>query len=124
MKSIRDTKNLGGRPKSGQGTPIMVRLQPDALSRVDDFRARRREPITRPNAIRSMLSSLDEVISLTEAAIEAERKRGTHPDDGSAAGELMAAQEAWIAKQRGQLDNAMAESHSWYDPKTPPRGRY
>jgi len=56
--SRRDTKNLGGRPKTGVGTPIMVRLQPDQLAALDAWIACQEEPRpSRPEAIRQILTA-------------------------------------------------------------------
>jgi len=60
MPSSRDIKNLGGRPKTGQGTPIMVRLQPELLAVVDGWIAQRPDPKpTRPEVIREALAELE-----------------------------------------------------------------
>ena len=43
-----------GRPATGQGTPVMVRLQPDLLADLDKFILER--PMSRPEAIRLLTS--------------------------------------------------------------------
>lgn len=54
--SSRDIKNLGGRPRTGVGTPIMVRLQPDQLAALDRLIEDHEEPRpSRPEAIRQIL---------------------------------------------------------------------
>lgn len=47
-----DIKKSRGRPATGQGTPILVRLQPDLLALVD---ANCRDNETRPEAIRRII---------------------------------------------------------------------
>lgn len=54
-RSSPDTKNPGGRPKTGVGTPVMVRLNPDQLAGLDAWIARQAESQTRPEAIRNLL---------------------------------------------------------------------
>ncbi|AZS20069.1 hypothetical protein CSW63_05065 [Caulobacter sp. FWC26] len=62
MTSSRDSKNLGGRPATGKGTPVMVRLQPDQLAALDAWIARESDSLSRPAAIRAIL---DQVFSQT-----------------------------------------------------------
>lgn len=52
-KAISDIKKRG-RPATGEGTPIMVRLQPDLLSGVDAFAAGHND-VSRPEAVRRIL---------------------------------------------------------------------
>ena len=54
--SISETKkNRGGRPKVG-ATPLMVRVPPGELARLDEWIARQLEPRpTRPEAIRRLV---------------------------------------------------------------------
>jgi hypothetical protein len=54
--STNDTKNLGGRPRTGVGTPVMVRLQPAQLSLLDAWIADQKSQPSRPEAIRILLS--------------------------------------------------------------------
>ena len=49
-----DTKKKMGRPATGQGTPIMVRLQPDQLAVVDKW-AEDNGGLTRPEAVRRLI---------------------------------------------------------------------
>jgi hypothetical protein len=37
------------------GTPVLVRLQPDALDRLDDWAARQSDKPTRPEALRRLM---------------------------------------------------------------------
>ena len=50
-----DIKNRGGRPATGQGTPVLVRLQPDLLSWLDAERAKLDPQPTRPEMMRIYL---------------------------------------------------------------------
>jgi cytochrome c553 len=55
-RSSADIKNLGGRPRTGIGTPVMVRLQSEQLAALDAWIAARDEPRpSRPEAIRIIL---------------------------------------------------------------------
>ena len=55
MTSSADIKNLGGRPRTGIGTPVMVRLQPDILAKVDAWAEK--HGAKRPEAIRAMIEA-------------------------------------------------------------------
>ncbi len=56
MTSTRDTKNLGGRPATGQGTPVTVRMHDPTLDALDAWIAAQPEPRpSRPEAIRLAL---------------------------------------------------------------------
>lgn len=58
MQSSRDTKKSLGRPPTGQGTPVMVRLQPDQLAKLDAWIAHQSEPLpSRPEAVRRILEA-------------------------------------------------------------------
>jgi hypothetical protein len=54
MSSKRDIKNLGGRPATGKGAPVLVRLQPDALARLDAWIAEQPDKPSRPEALRRL----------------------------------------------------------------------
>ena len=57
MTSTRDTRNLGGRPATGQGTPITVRMQPPQLGALDAWIAEQPEPRpSRPEAMRVIVA--------------------------------------------------------------------
>lgn len=45
-----------GRPATGIGTPVLVRLSPELLSALDAFIQGQDRPITRPEAIRVVLA--------------------------------------------------------------------
>jgi len=55
---------------------------------------------------------------MTERACEQERSRGTRPDDGTAAGTLLAEQETWVAFNKRQLANAHEHAAPCYRPRT------
>ncbi len=63
-----------------------------------------------------VIAITEEIVVEMERVIAAERTRGTRPDDGTAAGQLMARELEKLDYQRGQLANAGREMHSWYDP--------
>ncbi|MBX9859348.1 MAG: hypothetical protein K2Y20_07120 [Sphingomonas sp.] len=54
--STPDTKNPGGRPRTGVGTPVMLRLQPDQLAALDRWREAQEPLPTRPEAVRQLLA--------------------------------------------------------------------
>jgi hypothetical protein len=54
-KSINVIKKGRGRPATGQGTLVGVRLQPDDLSELDDWISEQDESFTRPEAIRRLV---------------------------------------------------------------------
>lgn len=56
ITSARKKKPGRGRPKIG-ATPVNVRLAPDLLERLDEWRAQQRPIPTRPEAIRSMVEA-------------------------------------------------------------------
>jgi hypothetical protein len=56
--SINGAKNKRGRPATGLGTSLNVRLQPDQLAKLDAWIAAQPEPrATRPAAIREILDA-------------------------------------------------------------------
>lgn len=50
-----DTTKKMGRPATGKGTPVMLRLQPDLLAWVDAERAKIEPEPTRPEFIRGLI---------------------------------------------------------------------
>ncbi|AZB56837.1 hypothetical protein EBL89_12140 [Cereibacter sphaeroides] len=56
-----DTKKRMGRPATGQGTPVMVRLQPDLLAWLDEERAKLDPAPSRPELIRLVLERVKNV---------------------------------------------------------------
>ena len=55
-RSTAVNKNLGGRPSTGIGTLVGVRLQPAQLAALDLWIAAQPEPVTRPEAVRQLLA--------------------------------------------------------------------
>ena len=55
MRSISDSKKSRGRPKTGIGKAIGLRLYPDLEKRLDEWIARQRDKPSRPEAIRCLL---------------------------------------------------------------------
>jgi hypothetical protein len=53
---VSATKKKTGRPATGQGTPIQVRLQPPELERLDRWRGEQADTPSRPEAIRRLVS--------------------------------------------------------------------
>lgn len=52
-----DTKKRMGRPATGQGVPVMVRLAPDLLSWLDAERAKLEPEPSRPEMVRQFLQA-------------------------------------------------------------------
>lgn len=52
---INATTKSRGRPATGKGTPIQVRLQPDMLNKLDRWIEQNDATHTRPQAIRAIL---------------------------------------------------------------------
>jgi hypothetical protein len=62
-KSINVIKKSPGRPATGQGTLIGVRLQPSHLKALDAWIAKQNVPLTRPEAIRAMMETILHILS-------------------------------------------------------------
>jgi len=86
-------------------------------NREKQARFRRRASVAR-GGLPGVLDALEQAIAMTERACEQERARGTRPDDGTAAGTLLAEQETWVAFNRRQLANARDQEASHYQPDT------
>jgi len=54
-RSTADNKNLGGRPRTGIGTLVGVRLQPDDLELLDLWIEANGADLSRPEALRRIL---------------------------------------------------------------------
>jgi hypothetical protein len=63
QKSINVIKKSRGRPATGQGTRIGVRLQPSRLKALDAWIAQQSAPVTRPEAIRAMMETILHILS-------------------------------------------------------------
>ena len=57
MASSTATKKPRGRPATGIGTQVQIRLQPAALARLDEWREAQGDKPTRPEAIRRLVES-------------------------------------------------------------------
>lgn len=56
MTSSGDIKNLGGRPATGKGEPVLVRVQPDQLAAIEAWAEQQQPPLkSRPAAIRALI---------------------------------------------------------------------
>jgi hypothetical protein len=62
-KSINVIKKGRGRPATGQGTLIGVRLQPSQLKALDGWIAKQNASLTRPEAIRAMMETILHILS-------------------------------------------------------------
>jgi hypothetical protein len=62
-KSINVIKKGRGRPATGQGTLVGVRLQPSQLDALDTWIAKQDAPLTRPEAIRAMMETILHILS-------------------------------------------------------------
>jgi hypothetical protein len=60
-KSINVIKKSRGRPATGQGTLVGVRLQPSELAALDKWIARQPDEMTRPQALRAMMAMVTEL---------------------------------------------------------------
>jgi hypothetical protein len=64
-----------------------------------------------------LVSVVGDAIRMTQEAINIERQRGTRPNDGTAAGEMMAKMEAWVFENQNSLDQLEKEIGSFYVPR-------
>lgn len=56
MKSSGDITKSVGRPATGKGEPVLVRIQPDQLAALDAWAEQQRPPLkSRPAAIRLLI---------------------------------------------------------------------
>lgn len=55
-------KKRRGPAANGVGTPVLVRLQPGLLAKLDAFIAAQPEPVSRPEAMRALAEAALEVI--------------------------------------------------------------
>jgi len=62
-KSINVIKKRRGRPATGQGTLIGVRLQPSQLKALDAWIDKQDASLTRPEAIRAMMETILHILS-------------------------------------------------------------
>jgi len=57
MASSRDITKSRGRPPTGKGVGVLVRLQPDLLAALDAWVEKYPKPLSRPAAIRAILAA-------------------------------------------------------------------
>jgi hypothetical protein len=85
-KSINVIKKGRGRPATGQGTLIGVRLQPSQLKALDAWIDKQDASLTRPEAIRAILAK-----EMPKRSIDSRAPRGTnipsHPPPGGTGAE-------------------------------------
>jgi hypothetical protein len=63
-KSINDIpRKKAGRPATGKGLGVLVRLQPAHLKALDAWIAEQTSPLTRPEAIRAMMETILHILS-------------------------------------------------------------
>jgi hypothetical protein len=62
-KSINVIRKSRGRPATGRGTLIGVRLQPSHLKALDAWIAKQATPVSRPEAIRAMMETILHTLS-------------------------------------------------------------
>jgi hypothetical protein len=75
-KSINVIKKSRGRPATGQGTLIGVRLQPSHLKALDAWIAKQDASLTRPEAIRAMMETILHILSKDQGEKPAKRSKG------------------------------------------------
>ncbi len=65
-QSVLSQKKKRGPAPTGKGTLIGVRLQPQQLDQLDEFRGRQQEPPSRPEAIRTLITMALNLVSTLE----------------------------------------------------------
>ena len=111
------SKKRRGPAPTGQGTPVLVRLQPDQLAKLDAIRRRGPTVVSRPEALRGIMGLVDRAVEAAEGAIELALAAGISPDgDGPASIELDR-QIAWVKRNREGLALFDEERHALYDPR-------
>jgi hypothetical protein len=75
-KSINVIKKARGRPATGQGTLIGVRLQPWHLTALDAWIAKQQPRPTRPEAIRGMLETVLHILAKDPGEKSAKKAKG------------------------------------------------
>lgn len=55
--TLNASKKSRGRPATGKGAPIQVRLQPETLAKIDALREKQTPVPTRPEAIRQIIEA-------------------------------------------------------------------
>jgi hypothetical protein len=76
-KSINDIpKKKPGRPATGKGEGVLVRLQPSQLAALDAWIAKQDRPLTRPEAIRAMMETILHILSKDRGEKPAKKAKG------------------------------------------------
>jgi hypothetical protein len=76
-KSIKDIpKKKPGRPATGKGEGVLVRLQPSQLAALDAWIAKQDRPLTRPEAIRAMMETILHILSKDRGEKPAKKAKG------------------------------------------------
>jgi hypothetical protein len=75
-KSINVIKKGRGRPATGQGTLIGVRLQPSQLKALDAWIDKQNASLTRPEAIRAMMEKVLHILSKDTGEKPARKAKG------------------------------------------------
>ena len=75
-KSINVIKKSRGRPATGQGTLIGVRLQPSQLRALDAWIKKQDSPVTRPEAIRAMMETILHILSKDRGGKPTKKAKG------------------------------------------------
>jgi hypothetical protein len=76
-KSINDIpKKKPGRPATGKGEGVLVRLQPSQLAALDAWIAQQDRPLTRPEAIRAMMETILHILSKDRGEKPAKKAKG------------------------------------------------
>ena len=76
-KSINDIPRKGaGRPATGKGLGVLVRLQPPQLRALDDWISKQTAPLTRPEAIRAMMETILHILSKDTEEKPAKKAKG------------------------------------------------
>jgi len=79
--------------------------------------ARRRQPISRPSAIRGLIGAVEEAIALTEQAVKVWKEAGVNAAGTSPEAKMLAQQEVWLAQQRRGLALMHEEEPFTYRPE-------
>jgi hypothetical protein len=75
-KSINVIKKRRGRPATGRGTLIGVRLQPSQLKELDAWIDKQDASLTRPEAIRAMMETILHILSKDRGEKPAKKAKG------------------------------------------------
>jgi hypothetical protein len=74
-RSTRDTTKIRHKRAPEPGTPIMVRLQADALARLDSWINHQERNLTRPEALRRLTGAMLEILAKDPGEKRSEHKK-------------------------------------------------